>query len=295
MEDSLLRAAAPVTYREEVRMVLMGSELGPAYKAFEQEVTHNLRQLSANGNISGLIPWLLALLIYPDMPWRGWECKTLRRGWEPRTLHSDLGTAPALSKQSVYPIEAALIDYVQEQVSQHLPTLVFSENSEPLTNDHDRLQSLFEEHVVTASEDAPRVAILRNSVYWGNRQAWVDERTGEEAVHVLICDPVRVADLQLAYFKRVVFKRIPLARKTLQQAARCLCTPGQDRGVETVFFVYEDSLALRLMHLRLQRILQGEQIWLGKNDGEQGHSDDTELMETARALFAAMEMGEDAR
>jgi hypothetical protein len=282
MEDPLERAAALVPYREEIRMVPMGPELGPAYTAFEQEVTANLRQLSANGNISGFIPWLMALLIYPDMPWRGWECRMLRR---------ELGTAPALPKQSIYPIEKALINYVQEQLNQHLPTLVFSENSEPLTNDQDRLKSLFEEHVVTASGDAPRVAILRNAVSWGQRQAWVDQRTCEEAVHVRICDPVRAADLQLAYFKRIAFKRIPLARKTLYQAARCLCTSGQDRGVETVFFVYEDSLALRLMHVRLQRILSGEQRALVEDDGAQGYSDDPKLMETARALFAAMDSG----
>lgn len=273
----------PIPYREEIRLVPMGPELGPAYTAFEQETTANLQRLSATGNISGLIPWLLALLIYPDMPWRGWECKR---------LGSDLGTAPALSKQTVYPIERALIDYVQQQLDQHLPTLVFTENSELLTNDQDRLKALFEEHVTT-SGDAPRVAILRNAVQWSQRQAWVDLHTGERVCHVLISDPIRVSALRLTYFKRVAFKRIPLGRKTLQQAARCLLTPGQDRGVQTVFFAYQDSLAQRLLQLRCRHIFKGEQAAVADSDDETGPLDDTDVTETARALFALMEPGDD--
>lgn len=264
----------PVTYTEEIRLVPMGFELGPAYVAFERETTRTLRQLIAAGDISGLIPWLMALLIYPDMPWRGWTCKTLR--------NVNLGTATALSKKTVYPIEKALINYVQEQLARNMPVLVFTENSE-LLNDQDRLKALFEEHVVLGPGDAPRVAILRNAVHWSQREAWVEQHTGEEAAHVLICDPVRVQGLNLVHFKRVAFKRVPLVRETFCQAARCLYTPGQDVAVETVFFAYEGSMALRLLQ------------WMARGVGEHHHSEHGGMMEIARALFAQMESSADGQ
>jgi hypothetical protein len=277
MEESVPASRASVTYREEIRIIEMDQELEQAYTAFAQEVTASMQRLSAQENISGLIPWLRALLIYPDMPWLGWEC---------RTLPDHLGSAPALPKHHVYPVEKALINYVQEQLTGDLPTIVFSENSELLTNDHDRLKALFERFLVTSGGKVPRIAIMCNEVSWWSRAAWVHQRTIQEHIHILICDPVRVDDLDLTYFKRVAFKRVPAARRTLQMAARCLCTPGQDGPVETVFFAYAGSLALRLLNLHMRQIFSTAQALYSSTGDTPQRGDEYALMQTARDLAA---------
>jgi hypothetical protein len=64
---------------------------------------------------------------------------------------------------------------------------------------------------------------------------------------VLICNPTFTDGLNLAYFKRVAFKRIPLQAATLHRSACCLLQRGQDENVETVVFTYRDSVASRLL------------------------------------------------
>src|SRR5215472_7224423 len=103
-----LRDVVPnlVGYTEKVHVVKdMGNLLGPAYRSFEEESTKNLGKLLSEGDKSGLSPWFYAMLYYPNMPWLGWTCRT--------KYGTVLGTAPALPKDMVFPLERALIDYVQ--------------------------------------------------------------------------------------------------------------------------------------------------------------------------------------
>ncbi|MBA2680380.1 MAG: hypothetical protein H0U76_18525 [Ktedonobacteraceae bacterium] len=225
-------------YKEDVRVVPMGADLGPAYQGFEHGITQRLAQIEAQGDRSAQLPWFQALLVYPDMPWVGWKCKT-RRG-------TVLGEAPALPKQLVYPLEQALIDYVREQFERRLPVIVFTENT-GIYDDQERLKNLFERYLCSPSGDALDVAILRATVHGGDRQAWINERI-VEGVDVLICNPVLTCDLTLTYFKRIAYKRIPQQSETLYRSARCLLRPEQDENIETVFFSYQGSVALRLLH-----------------------------------------------
>lgn len=225
-------------YKEEVRVVPMGEDLGSAYRGFEHAITHSLAQIEEQGDRSGQLPWFQALLVYPDMPWLGWKCKT-RRG-------TVLGEAPALPNQLVYPLEQALIDYVGQQFERRLPVIVFTENT-GLYDDQERLKNLFERYLCSPSGDALDVAILRATVHVEDRQAWINQRIAE-GVDVLICNPFLTSNLNLTYFKRIAYKRIPQRGETLYRSARCLLSPEQDKNIETIFFSYQGSMALRLLH-----------------------------------------------
>ncbi len=125
-----------------------------------------------------------------------------------------------------------------------------------------------------------------NEVSWWSRPSWVHQRTTQEHIHILICDPVRVDDLDLTYFKRVAFKRVPVSKRTLQMAARCLCTPGQDGLVETVFFAYAGSLALGLLNLHMRQIFRAEETLRSLTGDTHLQGDEYALMQTARELAA---------
>jgi len=280
-----------VGYTEQIRFVEMGEQLGEAYSAFEAEATAELGKLLAQGDNSGLSPWYNALLIYPDMPWLGWTCKT-KRG-------SLLGTAPALSETVVYPIERALIDYVQEQHDKGFPVLVYTENTGQY-DDQERLKLLFESKVRGRGGRKLKVAILRSTTTKKtmDREAWL-ARCVEDGVDVLICNPALVkVGLDLIYFPRIAYKRIPRKVTDLRQSSRRSLRPGQNTDVEVVFFTYTGSMALRLLHL-MARKAQASLLVEGKiateglvSLGFDEEEDEGDIMgRMAREMLAALKAG----
>ena len=235
-----------VGYKEEIRFVEMGEPLGEAYSSFEAEATAELGKLLSGGDNSGLSPWYNALLIYPDMPWLGWTCKT--------KYGSLLGTAPALPQDTVYPLERALIDYVQEQYDKGFPVLIYTENTGKY-DDQERLKYLFETKVRGRQGRKLKIAILRSTTTKKtmDREAWL-ERCVADGVDVLICNPALVkVGLDLIYFPRIAYKRTPRKVSDLRQSSRRSLRPGQNTDVEVVFFAYEGSMSLRLLHLMARK------------------------------------------
>jgi hypothetical protein len=220
--------------------------LGDAYSTFEAVTTEVLGQLLSQGDNSALAPWYAALLIYPDLPWLGWTCKT-KRGIL-------LGEAPALSEEYVYPIERALIDYVQEQHTKGYPVLVYTENTGQY-DDQERLKYLFETKVHGRGGRRLKVAILRSNTTKKtlDREAWL-ARCVEEGVDVLICNPALVkTGLDLIYFPRICYKRVPRKVNDLRQSSRRSMRPGQNTDIEVVFFAYQPSMAMRLLYLMARK------------------------------------------
>ena len=271
-------------YCEQVRLVEMGPLLGPAYRAFEQATTKRVEEYLAQDDMAPLIPWFKALLIYADMPWLGWTCRA-RDG-------EVLGSAPVLPYHTIYPLEQALIDYVGEQARQGLPTIVFTENTGSF-DDQERLKGLIEQHVRGRQGSAPGVAILRGAMAMRERQAWIESCARTE-VNVLICYPAFIGDLDLAYFKRIAFKRIPTQREDLHRAARCLLGPAQDTAAQTAFFAYEESMALRLLMHRARtihgKLAPVDGLVLSSFDAPQGDT----LLEIACAMIEAMKRSREA-
>jgi len=233
-------------FSEEIRIVEMGETLGAAYEIFQEESTDMLGKLLSLGDKSGLSPWYTALLTYPDMPWLGWTC---------RTKHGTLlGEAPKLPEETVYPIERALIDYVQEQHLSGHRVLVFTENTGKY-DDQPRLKRLFETKVRGRGGRKLRVEILRSTTTKKtmDREAWL-RRCVDRGVDVLICNPALVkTGLNLKEFPRIAYKRIPKKVTDLRQSARRSLRANQDVEVQVTYFSYLGSMALRLLHWMARR------------------------------------------
>ena len=267
-------------YLEEIRLVDMGPLLGPAYRAFEQDITRRVVAALADGGSAPLLPWLKALLVYADMPWLGWTCRA-RSG-------EVLGSAPALPAHTIYPLEQALIDYVSEQVwSAGAPTLVFTENTGTF-DDQDRLQALVEQHARGPAYSVPHVAVLHSAVPRFERQDWI-ESCAQDEVQVLVCTPYLLLGLDLTYFKRIAFKRVPTQLETLQRSARCLYTPTQEAAVQTAFFAYQGSMALRLLSHHARRLLGRLPLATGSQVGLSEVQRDESLFEISSAILEAMQ------
>jgi hypothetical protein len=280
-----------VGYREEIRFVDMGEPLDDAYGIFEAQITEILGQLLAQGDNSALAPWYAALLIYPDLPWLGWTCKTKRDVL--------LGEAPALSEEFVYPIERALIDYVQEQHDKGYPVLVYTENTGQY-DDQERLKYLFETKVNGRGGRRLKVAILRSNTTKKtmDREAWL-ARCVAEGVDVLICNPALVkTGLDLIYFPRICYKRVPRKVNDLRQSSRRSLRPGQNTDIEVVFFAYKGSMAMRLLYLMARKtqsslLVEGRIATEGLVSlGFEEEEDEGEIMaRMAREMLTALKQG----
>lgn len=226
-------------YREEVRVVPMGDSLASSYDRFARAITEQLAALEERGDTSGRLPWLQSLLFYPDMPWVECVCRT-KSG-------VTLGSAPALYRDVMYSLEQELLAYVREQFEQSHPLIVCTENSAAGPyDDQGRMKACFERLLYRPSSGGAKVKILRRSVPIQERQEWVDQ-CATEGVDIVICNPSLLVELNLSYFTRLAFKRFPLHSAAFYSAARCLNRPQQSGNVETAIFVYEGSLALRLL------------------------------------------------
>jgi hypothetical protein len=289
-----LRDVVPglVKYREVVRVVKMGNPLGPEYAAFEEESTTNLGKMLSTGDKSGLSPWFYALLYYPNMPWLGWECRT-KQGLL-------FGKAPALPEDMVYPLERMLIDYVKAQQDQGLPVLVFTENT-GIYDVQPRLKKLLETKVRDSFGRKPKVVILRSNSTKKtmNREEWLNRQV-QAGVDVLICNPRLVkVGLDLIAFPRIAYMSFPRSTSDLRQSARRSLRPGQKVDVEVVFFAYEGSMALRVLHL-MARKTQASLMVEGNvaSDGlvSLGQSDELEegdiIGQMAREMVQALSEGE---
>ncbi len=114
------------------------------------------------------------------------------------------------------------------------------------------------------------------------------EACAREGVQVLICNPSLLLGLDLSYFKRAAFKRVPTQIETLLHFTPCLLNPTQDTDVEVVFFAYQESLALRLLHHQARRAFGRGRFAERSHVGASQSQHDEPLLEMARTLFETM-------
>ncbi|RAQ95939.1 DUF6094 domain-containing protein [Thermogemmatispora tikiterensis] len=289
-----LREVVPdlVPYRERVLLVPLGRPLGPAYHAFERQITQVLRGLLASGDRSALAPWLQALLLYPLFPWREWSCST-RHG-------TVLGTAPALPGEQCYPLEEQLLSLVQ-RARQDAPVLVYCGE----TGHYDllpRLKRLLEQQLRRPDGQPLRVALLRaDTVAPVDREAWLWRLLRAEGVDVLLTNPRLVkVGLDLLAFRRIIYFSFPASVADLRQSARRSWRPGQTGDVEVTFLAYEQTMSERLLrHLarKARQALLVEAMEFGSTEeglvalGSEGEEEEQEglLMTLARETFALLE------
>ncbi len=277
-------------YREEVRVVPMGTLLGPTYEEFEVETTQVIGRMLACGDKSGLSSWWNGLLTYPNLPYRGWVCSIKKSG-------EVFGTAPALPEEFVYPKERAILDVVQQEVEQGRRVLIYTEN----TGYYDilpRLKQLLETRVRGRYGARLRVAVLRsNTVATIDREAWLDKQV-QAGCDVLLCNPKLVkVGLDLLPFPTIVYVSVPKSTSDLRQSSRRSLRPGQTKPVNVIFFVYP-SMESRLLHLMAKKMkaslmvegkLPGEGL---VSFGEQDDEDEGDMMlQLAREVLATLEQG----
>jgi hypothetical protein len=288
-----LREVVPdlVPYRERVQLVPLGIPLGPAYHAFERQITQALRRLLASGDRTALAPWFEALLLYPLFPWRQWSCST-RHG-------TVLGTAPALPGEQCYPLEQQLLSLVQ-RARQDSPVLVYCGE----TGHYDllpRLKRLLEQELRRPNGQPLRVALLRaDTVAPVDREAWLRGLLAQ-GVDVLISNPRLVkVGLDLLAFRRIIYFSFPASVADLRQSARRSWRPGQTGDVEVIFLAYEQTMGERLLHHLARKARQAlliEAMEFGTTKeglvalGSEGEEEEQEglLLTLARETFALLE------
>nr|BBH92270.1 hypothetical protein KTA_04690 [Thermogemmatispora argillosa] len=288
-----LREVVPdlVPYRERVELVPLQAPLGPAYHAFEREITLALRRLLASGDRSALAPWFQALLLYPLFPWRPWCCST-RHG-------TVLGSAPALPEEQCYPLEQRLLSLLY-QARQEAPVLIYCGE----TGHYDllpRLKRLLEQELRRPNGQPLRVAVLRaDTVAPIDREAWL-RRLMAEGVDVLLTNPRLVkVGLDLLAFRRIIYFSFPASVSDLRQSARRSWRPGQTGDVEVIFLAYEQTMGERLLHHLARKVSQAllvEGMEFSATEGGlvtlsgEGEEDEQEslLLTLVRETFALLE------
>ncbi|HVU68458.1 MAG TPA: hypothetical protein VHD63_15070, partial [Ktedonobacteraceae bacterium] len=237
-----------VGYTEDIRLVKMGDTLRQAYQVFQGEITQKMRGLLREGDNSGLSPWYHALMTVGDLPWRRHVCAT---------KHGVLlGVFEALPEETVWPIEAALIQYVQEQHLKGHRVLVYTEHTGEY-DEQDRIKTLLERYVRGRGGRRLKVAILRSTSTKRSmdREAWL-KRAEESGVDVLVCNPALVkVGLDLLAYTRIVYKSFPDKVTDFRQSSKRSRRPGQTQDVEVVVFTYEEALSLRLLLHMARKVL----------------------------------------
>ena len=275
-------------YREEIRDIDLGKVLGPAYAAFEREVTQELGRMLARGDKSGLSAWYNGLMTYPNMPYRGWTCMI-------KKTKEIFGTAPALPESMLYPKERAIIRYVQEEYQAGRRVLIYTEN----TGYYDimpRLKKMLERKVQGRNGQPITVAILRSTTVEPiNREAWLDKQV-EAGCDVLICNPKLVkVGLDLLAFPTIIYASIPKSTSDLRQSSRRSLRPGQTRPVKVVFFVYPTMewrlLGLMARKMKASLMVEGKLPGEGLvSFGEEETEDDHDMyVQLAREVLASLE------
>ncbi|MGB0121848.1 MAG: hypothetical protein WBP63_00335, partial [Silvibacterium sp.] len=274
-------------YEETVHEVALGTELGRAYEAIEQDIRDALRENRGNRSLMSLI--LHRLLLYPDHPFGIGEIWAKRFDpQEGRLVRFLVTRAPELPQEIVYPKEQKFVDDVREELRQGRRCQVYA----TFTGEHDVAGRL--ERVLRQA--GFRVAVLRQSVPTLRRELWYEKQL-KEGVEVVICHPKLVeTGLDLLWFPTIYFYETGYSLHTLRQASRRSWRIGQMLGVRVKFFIYSATTQLTCLRLMGKKMLVALMME-GKFSGEGIHSMDTDddmMAAMARELVEKGGVGQSA-
>ena len=230
-------------FTEEVTGVELGPELGPAYRALEEELTTAVRAALQEGYSGLLGTYLNALLSYPDRPF----------DHDPLT-HPHTGqviaTPEDLPPEYIYPKERELRELVRHNRQEGRKVFVYCHYT-GVRDVTARLRDLL-------YQDGVRTDILRSTVPPERREEWLRERV-QAGTEVVLANPKLVqTGLDLYDFPSLAFYQTGYSLFTLRQAARRSWRIGQDQPVRVHYLYYRPTLqegALQLMGGKLSASL----------------------------------------
>ncbi|CCF85498.1 DEAD-like helicase (fragment) [Nitrolancea hollandica Lb] len=260
-----------------------------AYHQLATELRQAVTAALQQGSKRLLATYLQALLAYPDACTHGETVLDSVTG-------DVIAHAPALSEETRYPKEQALLELVLRERARGRRVLIYITHTKR-RDISPRLRTILE-------REGFRVAVLKaGTVPPDRREEWVAARVWE-GTDVLICHPHLVqTGLDLVDWPSIVWFETEYSVYVMRQASRRSWRIGQRQPVEVTYLVYEGTLqaeALRLAaaKLRASLMVEGElpDEGLAALEGDSqdlflalarrltgGHTDDAQSLE---ALFA---------
>jgi|GEM_PF-3598963 len=237
-------------FTEEVITVPMGDALGRAYRQFEMETTAELKRLLWAGDNSATSPWFHSLMVYPNLPFKELH-PTARR------TNTVLGVSQVFSPQTIMPKEAEFAAHVRDARQRGRRVLVYVEHTQEhdliprLTHvlEHDDAQWLADDPTTHPGQPITVVALRSDTVPAIKREAWLNQQV-EQGCDVIICHSGLVeVGLDLLAFPSIFGYEVIFSTSRLRQSTRRSWRIGQTVPVEVKYFVYENTMESRGLHL----------------------------------------------
>ncbi len=277
--DDVARNLPP--FNEQVVEVAMSGAQHAAYKAFEGDLTAEVRAALASGDRSLLGAMINSLLAYPDGARRG-ETVLHPRKVDPLTGEKwVVCTAPKIDEE-VLQKEDQLLKILLEEKRKGRKTMVCLEH----TGTRDLIPDLRERIENTGLS----VLVLRqNFPKTSQREKWLKTRMAEADYDVLITNPRLIeTGLDLLEFPSIVFFQTGYSVFTLRQSSRRSWRIGQDKPVQVYYMVYSDTMqavALSLMADKMQVALAVEGDLSDKGLTALAEGDTSILIRMAKSLL----------
>ena len=233
------------SYKEVAHPVQMAPAMQVQYDYLEATLKEAIGQMLAVGDRSLLAAYVMALLKWPDSPWRGKRVIHKRTGSVVAEIaglpHWPVGKAPK---------EAAILAQIQNSIRRGKHVLLLTTQTDTLDITR-QWKELLEQHHI-------RAAILK--VAPDKREAWL-QRQVENGVQVIISHPKRIeTGLDLIHHTIVIWIDQSWSVYTTKQVNRRPYRLIQTQDVEVHFWYYKNSLQSYLLRWLAAKLAMTDRI-----------------------------------
>ena len=221
-------------YSETPRTVQMNPAMAAQYASLRGQLQAVIGQMLAKGDKSLLAAYLMALLTWPDSPWRGKQVR------HPRTDEL-VAAIPGLPQMpvGVAPKECAMLTHIQREVKERNRNVLLLCQQTATLDITPQWKEMLEAHNI-------RTAVLKCPP--DQREAWI-QRQVENGVKVIISHPKRVATgLDLLDFPTIMWIGQEWSVYTTKQVNRRSWRIGQTEPVEVYFYSYAGTLQMHALN-----------------------------------------------
>ncbi len=232
-------------YKEVAHPIQMAPAMQVQYDLLEATLKEALGQMLAVGDRSLLAAYLMALLKWPDSPWRGKRVVHKRTGDVvaeiPGLPHWPVGKAPK---------EAAILAQIQASLQRGRRVLLLMIQTGKLDITPQWAELLERHHI--------RAAVLK--VEPDKREAWL-QRQLERDIQVIISHPKRIeTGLDIIHYPVIIWVDQAWSVYTTKQVNRRPYRLTQTQDVEVHFWYYEKTLQSYLLHWLAAKLAMTDRI-----------------------------------